>query len=74
MYEKDAANDAWLEPSQRYMMEFFAKTVKDLLFSQKTSIIDIWHGSKYRSSCLKVFCEKVFLKITENLQENTWIS
>ena len=40
------------------MMGFFAKTVNDLLFLQKSSIIDIWHGSKCRSSCPKVFCKK----------------
>ena len=26
VHEKGTANDAWLKPSQRYMMEFFAKT------------------------------------------------
>ena len=36
---------------------FFAKTVNNLLFPQKTSIIDIWHGSKFRSSRSKVFCK-----------------
>ena len=48
MHEKDTA----------CMMGFFAKTVNDLLFSQKSSIIDIWYGSKYRSSRSKVFCKK----------------
>ena len=28
VHEKEAANEAWVEPSQTYMMEFFAKTVK----------------------------------------------
>ena len=40
-------NEAWLEPSYTYMMELFEKTVNDLLFSQKSSIIDIWYSSKY---------------------------
>ena len=54
MHEKDTANEAWLEPSQTYMMEFFAKTVKlvALNYSQKSSVIDIWHGSKYASELL----------------------
>ena len=38
-------------------MFFFAKTVNELLFIQKTSIIDTWHGSRYRSSRLKVLCK-----------------
>ena len=28
------------------------------VFPQKSSIIDIWHGSKYRGSCTKVYCKK----------------
>ena len=40
------------------MMGFFAKTVNDWIFPQKSSIIDIWHGSTYRSTSSKVFCKK----------------
>ena len=40
------------------MMDFFAKTVNDLIFPQTYSTIDIWHGSKCRSSHPKVFCKK----------------
>ena len=40
------------------MIAFFAKTVNDLLFLQKRSIIDIWHGSKFRGDDPKVFCKK----------------
>ena len=39
MYEKDTANDVWLE---HIWWSFFAKTVKDSLFPQKISIIDIF--------------------------------
>ena len=31
MHEKDTANEAQLEPSQTYMMEFFTKTVNDFV-------------------------------------------
>ena len=69
MHKKDTANNAWSEPSEKYMMGFFAKTVNDLLIPQKTYVIDIWYGSKYRSSRLKVLCKKVVLQILENSQE-----
>ena len=55
MHEKEAANKAWLEPSQTYVMQSFAKTVKPLAvnyFLKKRSVIDIWHGSKYVSELL----------------------
>ena len=31
MHEKDTANEAQLEPSQTYMMEFFTETVNDFV-------------------------------------------
>ena len=34
MCEKDAANNAGLEPSETYLMDFFAKTVNELLFRE----------------------------------------
>ena len=53
--------------------EFFAKTAKDLLLPQKTSTIDIWQGSKYRSSRQRCFVKKVFVQISEKAQKNTCI-
>ena len=55
------------------MIGLFVKTVNEWLFPQKTSTIDILYGSKYRSSCPKVFCKKVFLQISENSQENSYV-
>ena len=43
------------------MMELFVKTVKDLVFSQKTSIIDIRHGST----------PEKHLSLLESLKEET---
>ena len=61
------------------MKGFFAKTVNDLLFPQKNSTIDIWHGSKCRSSRPKVFYKKMVLveavhrkkPVIESLKEET---
>ena len=56
MHEKETAYEAWLEPTQTYMMEFFCEisyVSSSLLFSQQNSIIDIWHGSKYASEPLR---------------------
>ena len=47
--------------------------VNDLLFPQKTSVVDTLHGSKYRTSRLKVLCKEVVLQISENSQEKTVI-
>ena len=52
-------SEAYLEPSRTSMMDFFAKAVSGLLFSQKSSIIDTRLVSKYASAftwrLIKVF-------------------
>ena len=44
--QKHIARGAYMEPLQWYMIELFAKSV---LFSPKTFIIDVCHGSKCAS-------------------------
>ena len=50
---------------------FFSKTVNNLLFPQKSYIIDIWHGSKCRRSRPKVFCKESGPTNFKNSQERT---
>ena len=53
MHEKDTTNEASLVHSQTYIMEFFLQKQSTgsspWLSSEKSSIIDIWHDSKYAS-------------------------
>ena len=56
------------------MIGFFPKTVKDLLFQQKTSSINIWHMVlNTEAVARRRFVKKVFLQISENSQEKTCI-
>ena len=48
---KDTATKAYLKPSQTYVMELFYKRVN---YFGKSSIIDVWHGSKYAPD-LKIY-------------------
>ena len=54
------------------MTRFFAKTVKDLLFPQKSStkIFDMVLNKE--AVAQRCFVKKVFLEISENSQKNTW--
>ena len=77
MHEKDKANEMGLELSETYMMELFwgkqLTAASSQPFSRKSSIIEICHGSKYLSSCIRTsealtrMCsiKKTFAKFTE---------
>ena len=53
------------------MMGFFLETVNDFLFSQKRSIIGIWHGSNAEAVGQRCFVNKVVSQISGNSQEKT---
>ena len=56
------------------MIGFFVKSIKDLLFSQNTSTIDIGHTFLNTEAVgQKSSVKKVFLQISENSQENICI-
>ena len=58
MHQKYTAKDAWLEHS----LFFFAKTVNDLLFPQKGSIIDTWQALNTEAADQRYFIKKLFLQ------------
>ena len=59
MHEKDTANKYVIRTLLNIYDQFFLqKQLTTYYFYKECSIVDIWHGSKCRSSCPKVFCKK----------------
>ena len=65
MHETDTAAEVYLKPFQTYMIEIFCEN-KQLLAhnSNKSSVMENWHGSKYACQ-LQRFWNRVFDIIIE---------